>query len=112
MNIDFTAEELAFQEEARQFLEEKYPKRIQNKVRKGLHLVKEETSVKKEGKRESGFSPSSSTPPSSSHKISAQVLHKRLGHISKERVKKFAKAHNLTLTDSQELEKKCKICRT
>jgi hypothetical protein len=42
MNIDFSPEELAFQEEARQFLEEKYPKRIQEKVRKGLHLVKED----------------------------------------------------------------------
>ncbi len=42
MNIDFTPEELAFQEEARQFLEEKYPKRIQNKVRNGIHLEKQD----------------------------------------------------------------------
>lgn len=42
MNVDFSPEELAFQEEARQFLEEKYPKRIQEKVRKGIHLEKED----------------------------------------------------------------------
>jgi len=42
MNVDFSPEELSFQEEARQFLEEKYPKHIQNKVRNGLHLEKED----------------------------------------------------------------------
>lgn len=42
MNVDFSDEELAFQQEARQFLEEKYPKHIQEKARKGLQLVKED----------------------------------------------------------------------
>lgn len=42
MNVDFSEEELAFQEEVEQFLEEKYPKHIQEKVRNGLHLEKED----------------------------------------------------------------------
>lgn len=42
MNVEFSAEELAFQEEVRQFLAEKYPKRIQEKVRNGIHLEKED----------------------------------------------------------------------
>ena len=42
MNVDFSPEELAFQEEVQQFLEEKYPKRIQNKIRNGIHLEKED----------------------------------------------------------------------
>jgi alkylation response protein AidB-like acyl-CoA dehydrogenase len=42
MNVDFSEEELAFQEEVRQFLKEKYPKHIQEKVRNGLHLEKED----------------------------------------------------------------------
>ncbi|MEX1032984.1 MAG: acyl-CoA dehydrogenase family protein [Cellvibrionaceae bacterium] len=42
MNVDFSEEELAFQKEARQFLEEKYPKHIQEKVRNGLHVEKED----------------------------------------------------------------------
>lgn len=42
MNVDFSEEELAFQEEVRQFLEEKYPKHIQEKVRNGLHVEKED----------------------------------------------------------------------
>ncbi len=42
MNVDFSPEELAFQEEVRQFLEEKYPKRIQEKARNGIHLEKED----------------------------------------------------------------------
>ncbi len=42
MNVDFSPEELAFQQEVRQFLDEKFPKRIQNKVRNNEHLVKED----------------------------------------------------------------------
>lgn len=42
MNVDFSEEELAFQEEVRQFLAEKYPKHIQEKVKKGIHLDKED----------------------------------------------------------------------
>lgn len=42
MNVDFSEEELAFQEEAHQFLAEKYPKRIQEKVKNNLHLEKED----------------------------------------------------------------------
>jgi alkylation response protein AidB-like acyl-CoA dehydrogenase len=42
MNVDFSEEELAFQEEVRQFLKEKYPKHIQEKVKNGLHLEKED----------------------------------------------------------------------
>lgn len=42
MNVDFSEEELAFQEEVRQFIKEKYPKHIQEKVRRGLHLEKED----------------------------------------------------------------------
>lgn len=42
MNVDFSEEELAFQQEVRQFIKEKYPKHIQEKVRNGLHLEKED----------------------------------------------------------------------
>ncbi|MGQ9427434.1 acyl-CoA dehydrogenase family protein [Gilvimarinus sp. F26214L] len=42
MNVDFSEEELAFQEEVRQFIKEKYPKHIQEKVRNGLHVEKED----------------------------------------------------------------------
>lgn len=42
MNVDFSEEELAFQEEVRKFIKEKYPKHIQEKVRNGLHLEKED----------------------------------------------------------------------
>jgi len=42
MNVDFSEEELAFQEEVRQFLKEKYPKHIQEKVKNGLHIEKED----------------------------------------------------------------------
>ncbi|MCW8196771.1 pimeloyl-CoA dehydrogenase large subunit [Proteobacteria bacterium 005FR1] len=42
MNVNFSEEELAFQEEVRQFLKEKYPKHIQEKVKNGLHIEKED----------------------------------------------------------------------
>lgn len=42
MNVDFSAEELAFQEEVRQFLKEKLPADIAEKSRKGLHFEKED----------------------------------------------------------------------
>jgi hypothetical protein len=40
MNIDLSDEELAFQNEARQFIAENYPESTREKVRKGLHLEK------------------------------------------------------------------------
>ncbi|GAB1269401.1 acyl-CoA dehydrogenase family protein [Aurantivibrio infirmus] len=40
MNIDFSPEELAFQDEVRQFLENNYPKHIREKLEKGIHLEK------------------------------------------------------------------------
>jgi len=42
MNVDFTDEELAFQKEVRQFLEDKYPARIREKATKGIRLEKDD----------------------------------------------------------------------
>lgn len=42
MNLDFSAEEKEFQQEVRQFLQQKLPKNISSKIKKGLHLLKEE----------------------------------------------------------------------
>jgi alkylation response protein AidB-like acyl-CoA dehydrogenase len=42
MNIDLTPEELAFQQEVRQFLQEKLPSDIQEKAQKGIRLVKDD----------------------------------------------------------------------
>lgn len=42
MNVDFSAEELAFQQQVRQFLNEKLPARIAEKTRKHLHYDKED----------------------------------------------------------------------
>jgi len=42
MDIDFSPEELAFQLEAREFLKTKLPANIANKVKKGLHMVKDD----------------------------------------------------------------------
>lgn len=42
MNVDFSAEELAFQQQVRQFLKEKLPARIAEKAKKNLHLDKED----------------------------------------------------------------------
>lgn len=42
MNVDFSAAELAFQQEVRQFLKEKLPARIAEKVKKNLHMDKED----------------------------------------------------------------------
>lgn len=41
MDIDFSPEELAFQQEAREFLQAKLPADIANKIKKGLHMVKQ-----------------------------------------------------------------------
>ncbi len=42
MNVEFSAEELAFQEEVRQFLKEKLPAKIAEKSKKELHFTKED----------------------------------------------------------------------
>lgn len=42
MNIDFTTGELEFQSEVREFLQTEMPADMQDKVQKGLHLVKED----------------------------------------------------------------------
>lgn len=42
MNVDFSAEELDFQQEVRQFLKEKLPARIAEKAKKNLHFDKED----------------------------------------------------------------------
>ncbi len=42
MNVEFSAEELAFQEEVRQFLKEKLPAKIAEKSKKELHFAKED----------------------------------------------------------------------
>jgi alkylation response protein AidB-like acyl-CoA dehydrogenase len=42
VNIDFSAEELAFQDEAREFLQAELPEDISQKVKQGLHLEKED----------------------------------------------------------------------
>jgi alkylation response protein AidB-like acyl-CoA dehydrogenase len=42
MNLDFTAEEKDFQQEVRQFLQQKLPKDFAIKTKKALHLTKEE----------------------------------------------------------------------
>ena len=42
MNVEFSAEELAFQEEVRQFLSEKLPADIAEKTKKELHYCKED----------------------------------------------------------------------
>ena len=42
MNLDFTDDELAFQQEVRTFFKEKLPKNIADKCTKGLHLTKDE----------------------------------------------------------------------
>lgn len=42
MNIDFTAEELAFQLEVRQFYADNYPKDIQEKIKNNIHPAKED----------------------------------------------------------------------
>lgn len=42
MNLDFSPQELQFQQEAQQFIAEQYPARIQDKVKRGLHLIKED----------------------------------------------------------------------
>lgn len=42
MNIDFTEEELAFQQEVRQFFDENYPKDIQAKIDANIHPDKED----------------------------------------------------------------------
>lgn len=43
MNIDFTAEELAFQSEVREFLKTAVPANIRRKTQEGLHLGKEDS---------------------------------------------------------------------
>lgn len=43
MNADFTAEELAFQEEVRTFLQQEFPQEFKAKVDAGIRLTKEET---------------------------------------------------------------------
>ena len=43
MNADFTAEELAFQEEVRTFLQQEFPKELKAKVDNNIRLTKEET---------------------------------------------------------------------
>ena len=42
MNLDFTEEEKAFQQEVRQFLKDKLPARLSDKVRNGQRLTKED----------------------------------------------------------------------
>lgn len=42
MDIDFSPEELAFQQEAREFLKSELPGDIANKIKKGLHMVKQD----------------------------------------------------------------------
>jgi alkylation response protein AidB-like acyl-CoA dehydrogenase len=43
LNADFTAEELAFQEEVRTFLQQEFPQEFKAKVDAGIRLTKEET---------------------------------------------------------------------
>ncbi len=42
MNVDFTAEDIAFRDEVRAFLRERLPKALSEKVRTGKHLTKED----------------------------------------------------------------------
>ncbi|GAA6134693.1 acyl-CoA dehydrogenase family protein [Oceaniserpentilla sp. 4NH20-0058] len=56
MNVDLSSEDLAFQQEARQFLAEKLPKDIAKKIKEDLHLTKEDNIVWQKILAEKGWS--------------------------------------------------------
>ncbi|MGI9275765.1 MAG: acyl-CoA dehydrogenase family protein [Endozoicomonas sp.] len=55
MNVNFTAEELAFQKEVRSFLEEKFPASVRTKVEQGIHLDKDDYVIWQKALYEQGW---------------------------------------------------------